>query len=251
MDILFGAGHHLSFNKDRTNVLTKFGVGAGGGGGADTGGGFLIYPDISIEQKLFESTFLSINKGFLMSPDKTFTSSTLGVGLKYYIYQQGIKTDHKNLGDFTTKGIEIILAEDVYLQAKRMLEPTENLYLFSFQTTIFLNKNFYVSGKTSFANFGNAGAYAEGIVGIGFKSSPFKNNKISVFLQGLAGAAGGGDISTGQGFIVKPSTGLYYKLNDVLSLRNEFGYVKARGGSLSSLYFNFGLSYQIGLLTGR
>ena len=57
MDIFIGAGYHFSFNKKRTNILTKFGIGAGGGGGADTDGGFLIYPDISIEQKLFKEVF--------------------------------------------------------------------------------------------------------------------------------------------------------------------------------------------------
>lgn len=50
MNILLGGGYHFSFNKNRTNILTKFGIGAGGGGGVDTQGGVLIYPDISIDQ---------------------------------------------------------------------------------------------------------------------------------------------------------------------------------------------------------
>lgn len=251
MDILFGAGYQLSLNKNRTNILAKFGIGAGGGGGVDSGGGFFVYPDISIEQKLFDNVFLSINKGFLSSPDKKFTSTTLGFGLKYYVHQQGIINAKKILTNFKIKGIEIVLAEDVYLNAKRMLQATENLYQISFQANLYLNTNFYIAGKTSFANFGNAGAYAEGVLGIGYKSNPFANNKLNVFIQGLAGAAGGGDISTGQGFIIKPSAGFYYNVNNVLSLRNELGYVKARGGALSSAYFNVGLSYRIGLLTGK
>ena len=251
MDILFGAGYHYSFNKNRTNFLTKFGIGAGGGGGINSGGGFFIYPDISIEQKLFDTIFLSINKGFLLNPDKTFTASTLGFGLKYYIHNQGITSSEKKLSKFKIKGLEMILSEDIYLNANRIIQPTENLYQISFQVNMYLNKYFYLAGETSFANFGNAGAYAEGIVGFGVRSKQFANNKFSVFIQGLAGAAGGGDISTGEGLIIKPSTGLYYSLNNMLSFRTEIGYVKARGGSLSSSYFNFGLSYQIGVLTGK
>ena len=251
MDILLGAGYHFSFNKNNTNILAKFGVGAGGGGGVDSGGGFFVYPDISIEQKIFDNMYVSINKGFLLNPDKTFIASTLGFGLKYYVEQQGIKSSEKNASKFRVKGLEIILAEDIYLNAKRMTQPTEHLYQISFQANVYLNKTFYVAGKTSFANFGNAGAYAEGIVGVGIRSKEFMNNKISLFAQGLAGAAGGGDISTGQGFIVKPSAGLYYNLNDVLSLRSEIGYVKTKGDALSSTYFNIGLSYQIGVLTGK
>ena len=91
MDIIIGGGYHLAFNKSRTNILTKFGIGAGGGGGVDSAGGFLIYPDISIEQHITNNVYLSVNKGFLMSPDSHFLSSTLGVGLKYYIDKDGIE----------------------------------------------------------------------------------------------------------------------------------------------------------------
>jgi len=42
MDIVLGAGTGLSFNKDRTQVLAKFGFGAAGGGGVDIQGGFII-----------------------------------------------------------------------------------------------------------------------------------------------------------------------------------------------------------------
>ncbi len=251
MDILLGAGYHFSFNKNRTNILAKFGFGAGGGGGIDTAGGFFIYPDISIEQKLFNNIYLSINKGFLMNPNQTFTSSTLGFGLKYYVHQQGIKTAIKNLSSFKIKGLEIIIAEDIYLNAKRMLYTPKNLYQISFQANLYLSNHFYLAGKTSFANFGNAGAYAEGIVGIGLKSNSFLNNKLSVFAQGLVGAAGGGGISTGQGLILKPSTGLYYTINKTLDIRTEFGLVKARRGKLNSFYYSIGLSYKIGVLVGK
>ena len=91
MDLFIGGGYKFYFNKNRTNILTKFAIGAGGGGGLDSGGGFLIYPDISIEQKLFDDIYLSINKGYLLNPNQHFTSSTLGFGLKYYVNQQGIK----------------------------------------------------------------------------------------------------------------------------------------------------------------
>ena len=43
MDVFLGGGYLHSFNKNNTNILAKFGVGAGGGGGIETEGGFLIY----------------------------------------------------------------------------------------------------------------------------------------------------------------------------------------------------------------
>lgn len=251
MDILLGSGYHFSFNKNRTNILTKFGIGAGGGGGVDSAGGFFIYPDISIEQKLFDNVFLAINKGLLLNPDSHFASNTLGFGLKYYINQSGITSEEKTFTTATIKGVEIVLGQDVYFNAKRYTQPTTNLYQLGAQANIYLTKNIFIAGKTSFANFGNAGAYAEGIVGAGIRSNSFYNDKINVFVQGLAGAAGGGDISTGQGFIIKPSAGIYLNFNEKLSLRGEGGYVKARGGTLSSSFFNLGLSYQIGSLIAK
>ena len=40
---------------------------AGGGGGVDTKGGFLLYPDISIEQKIFKDIYVAINKGYIFT----------------------------------------------------------------------------------------------------------------------------------------------------------------------------------------
>ena len=122
------------------------------------------------------------------------------------------------------------------------------MHQISLQINLDLNKNIYVAGQTSFANFGDAGAYAEGIVGLGVKTAPFLNDRISIFSQVLAGAAGGGGISTGEGLIVKPSAGLSYKLSNTLSLRSAAGYVKAKGGNLSSTFINFGLKYHLSFL---
>ena len=252
MDLFLGGGYHFSMNKNRTNILAKFGIGAGGGGGADTSGGFLIYPDISIEQLLYKNIYLSINKGYLMNPNQNFTSSTLGFGLKYYIDHSGIKTKaKKTLTNSKFKGIEIIIGQEMYLDAKRMLQPTENLHQISLQLNLFLSKSIYIAGHTSFANFGNAGAYAEGIVGIGYQTKPLLNNKVNLFTQILAGAAGGGDIYTGQGLIIKPSIGLNYLINDKLKIKTAVGKVKARGGELNSTSLSIGLNYNLSFLTAN
>ncbi|MBL4605825.1 MAG: hypothetical protein JKY02_09265 [Flavobacteriaceae bacterium] len=249
MNVLLGGGHHFSLNKNRTNILAKFGVGAGGGG-VDTKGGVLIYPDISIEQHITNNVYLSINKGFLMSPNSFFTSATFGIGLKYYSDINGVK-DYNENAKVTFKGFEVVIKQDVYLNAKRKLNPTENLYQISVQLNYHLNKNVYLAGQTSFANFGNAGAYAEGLVGIGYQTNYFLKKKVTVFAQAIAGGAGGGDISTGEGLIIKPSIGMNYNLTEKYMLRSSIGYVKAKGGSLSSPTFSLGLSYNFAFLNGK
>ncbi len=251
MDVFLGGGYHFSMNKNRTNILAKFAIGAGGGGGVDSQGGALLYPDLSIEQKIYEDFYVSINKGFMLSPNQHFNASTLGFGLKYYVHTEGSLAEHNTLNNTKFKGININIKQDVYTNAKRVTNPTEDLYQISLQVDLFLKKHIYATGQTSFANFGNAGAYAEGILGVGIQSAPIISKKISLFTQFLAGAAGGGNISTGQGLIIKPSAGCYIHLTDELSLRAAVGYVKASGGELNSTAFNFGLSYRFSLLTAK
>ena len=247
MDVFLGGGYLYSFNKKNTNILAKFGLGAGGGGGIETEGGFLIYPDISIEQKIFKDIYLALNTGFVMSPNSNVYTQSYGFGLKYYIERNGIINDESfTNGKF--KGFEVIVKQDVYFDAKRDTNIEEDMHQISLQINLDLNKNIYVTGQTSFANFGDAGAYAEGIVGFGAKTNSFCRNKITVFGQVLGGAAGGGGISTGEGLIVKPSAGFSYKLNNKLSFRTSGGYVKAKGGQLSSTFINFGIKYHLSFL---
>ncbi|MDP5106783.1 MAG: hypothetical protein NWQ31_11505 [Polaribacter sp.] len=248
MDVFLGGGYQYPFNKNRTNILAKFGVGAGGGGGVDSQGGFLIYPDISIEQKVFDHFFIALNKGYVMSPNAHFYTSSYGLGLKYYVERNGIISDENSFTKGTFKGIEVITQQEVYFDANRDGQPTENMQQIGVQVNLDLTKNLFITGQTSFANFGNAGAYAEGIVGLGAKTNPFFNQKTTVFTQVLAGAAGGGDISTGQGLIVKPSAGFDYQLNNTISLRAAAGYVKAKGGDLNSSFVNFGIKYNLSFL---
>ncbi|WP_232734737.1 hypothetical protein [Polaribacter sp. ALD11] len=248
MDVLLGAGYNFSFNKNRTNILTKFGIGAGGGGGVDSEGGFMLYPDISIEQQLFSDVYISLNKGYLLTPSRYFSTSTFGVGLKYYVERNGSFSNEKTFNKGKFKGIEVVLKQDWYFNAKRMTNPTEDMHQISLQVNLDLNKNLFLAGQTSFANFGNAGAYAEGLVGFGVKTNNLLNGKTTFFTQFLAGAAGGGNISTGEGLIIKPSIGTDYQLNSTLSLRGAFGYVKAKGGNLSNPFINFGLKYNFSFL---
>jgi len=251
MDIFIGGGYHVSMNKNRTNILAKFGIGAGGGGGVDTKGGFLIYPDLSLEQKLFDNVYASINKGFLMSPDSHFYSSTLGFGLKYYLDKDGITSNENafTLGKF--KGFETILKQELYFNAHRNGGFQQNMHQIAVQFNLFLNKYVFVAGQTAFANFGNAGAYAEGIVGVGFQSNSFFKDNVSAFMQILGGAAGGGGLSTGEGLIVKPSIGVNLNLNKKIYFRSALGYVKAKEGNLSSLFINLGINYRFAYLSAK
>ena len=209
-----------------------------------------MYPDISIERYLLSNVYISINKGFLISPDTFFESSTFGIGLKYYTNMNGV-ADLLRDQKVHFKGFEVVVKHDVYAQADRMVDPAEELHQLSVQFNYYLGKHHYLAGQTSFANFGNAGAYAEGIVGLGIQTHKVWNGRVTFFVQGLIGGAGGGNISTGEGLIVKPSAGIQTQLSSGLSLRGALGYVKAINGGLRSPFANLGLSYRCSFLASK
>ena len=252
MDIILGLGHQLSFNKNRTKLSGKFGIGAAGGGGINTQGGFIISPDISLEQKIYNNIFIAINTGILMNPNANFISANYGFGLKYYVNQNGLfSSDEESFTSAKFKGLEIIVGEEIYLDAERNNAEPQNMEQIFLQINYYLNKNLYVSGQTSFANFGNAGAYAEGIAGLGFSTSLNFSSKIQLFGQILTGAAGGGFIDTGEGLIIKPSAGASILFNDKLGLRASAGQVIAIDGELNSTFINVGLSYRFATLKAK
>jgi len=249
MDIILGLGQQLPFNKGRTKILGKFGIGAAGGGGVDTQGGFVIYPNLSLEQKIFNTTFLSMDAGFLMSPNAKFAAWSYGFGLKYYINQNGlISSDGKTFSSAKFKGMEAIIGQEIYFNAERYFSDPQNLLQIFLQLNFYLNKNIYVSGQTSFANFGNAGAYAEGIVGGGFSTSSGFSKRIQLFAQILGGAGGGGAVDTGQGLIAKPSIGASLFFSDKLGVRMSLGQVISIDGELNSTLLNLGFNYRISML---
>jgi hypothetical protein len=248
MNVFLGGGYQVSFNKNRTNIITKFGFGAGGGGSVNSDGGFLLYPDISIEQQLFSNLYIALNKGYIFTPSRLFSASSYGIGLKYYTERNGTFSNEKTFNKGKFKGVAVILKQDWYFNAKRITYPTEDLHQISLQINLDLNKNLFLAGQTSFANFGNAGAYGEGLVGVGIQTNNSSQSNTTFFTQILAGAAGGGNIDTGEGLIIKPSLGADYKISDTLSARSALGYVKAKGGNLSNPFVNFGLKYNFSFL---
>ena len=252
MDVMLGLGHQLTFNKGRTKAMGKLGIGAAGGGGVDTQGGFVIYPDISLEQKLFRTYFLSFDTGLLMSPNAKFLAWSYGIGFKHYINLNAlISPDEDPFTSAKFKGMEVIVGQEIYFDANRIFDETQDLQQILLQLNFYLIKNIYVSGQTSFANFGNAGAYAEGLLGVGVTTFSGFSNRIQLFAQTLIGAAGGGGVATGEGMIVKPSIGVSLLLNDKLGIRTSFGQVISINGELNSTLINLGLNYRISMLKAK
>ena len=129
--------------------------------------------------------------------------------------------------------------------------PAINLQLIAIKLIYDINKIIYFLGEASFAYEGKSGGYAHGIFGFGIKSNKFLNNRFSFFAEALAGVAGGAGVDTGEGIIIKPSTGINYHLNDNLSFHFSGGQVFAPFGNVNSKNINIGLTYGLSLLNAK
>lgn len=251
MDILFGIGRKLDVLNNRIRLTPKLGLGGGGGGGLNTYGGLFFYGSTELSLRVTPTLRIFGDVGVLSTPRVDFLSANYGFGISYDVFQNG-NYYPQSQNNFSRpsyfKGFEGALTQEYYYGAQRVTGIREDMYQIGFQLNFYLKPWLFVGGQTSFANFGDAGAYAEGIAGIGVRMSPFFKDKFHTHVQVLGGAAGGGGISTGQGLIIKPSIGLNYHLNSSISLKANGGYVNALGGDLNTWFVNVGLGYELSLL---
>ncbi len=253
MDILLGLGYQLPFNKDSFKLTGKFSMGAGGGGGLNTQGGFLVAPTVGLEKRIGHATYLGVDAGYLLTPNRYFVASSYSFGLKYYLNQSGVRAKEDKPFLFAKfKGFETIVGQEMYLNVVRdKNKPTQDLYKIMLQFNYSLNKHLYALGQASFADFGNGGAYAEGIFGLGFKYVLPADNKFNFNAQLMAGCGGGGDVNTGDGVLLKSSLGMSYNFSEKLGVTASFGKAIAKGGALNSTMFNIGLNYRVSFLMAK
>ncbi len=253
MDVFLGAGYAQPILGNNTFIIGKMGIGAAGGAGVNTRGGLLFYPQLALEHTLFKGIRLHADVGLIRNPTGTFQAQGSSVGLSYTTHINGTK-DAQTQRAFTrvgTQGFETIVKHDYYRSVPREYNPTQDLHQISAQFNVFITPSFYIAGQTSFATLGNAGAYAEGLVGGGIQSKGLFGGATQLFAQVLAGGAGGASVSTGKGLIYKPSIGVSQQLNQRFKLRASAGRVVAYQGAMNSTFLSLGLSYRMAFLRGR
>lgn len=247
MDLFLGIGKVVPLNT--AQLIFKMSAGTGGGGGVDSQGGMLFYPEISYDFAITNQFGLSLKGGYITSPNFVFRAYNYGIGLKYMHYNGNKKNASEYLQQLKLKGYEVLLGQEKYFGAERTYGGAFDLQQIYCQINYFINRHWYLGGKTGFANFGNAGAYAEGLIGLGY--SNHLSEKLIFALQIMNGAGGGGHIATGNGLVTKPSIALQYNVSKTLGLRTNGGYMLAPFGEVKNPFLNIGLSYRIALLNAN
>jgi hypothetical protein len=244
MDLFLGIGYEPLQTKS-LNLFTKFGIGSSGGR-VEREGGFTIYPSIGLEQKIHKNLSLEIHGGYIMAPFGSFEAYTIGYGIKYNTYNSGAY--HKELASkviATTHGIRLSLQNQTYFQAISTETKPYDLQLIVVQINQDFSEHFYISGQAAFTYEGEAGGYADGMVGLGYYAPRIHNEKIEFNLEFLIGVSGGAKIDTGAGLAIKPKLGMNYVLSNKFHLTSSIGKIIAPFGNLNSTLLSFGISYNL------
>ena len=245
MDLFFGVGYHPYASKN-IHVFTKFALGAAGGRVAPEGG-LMMYPSAGIDLNITPKLALSSHVGYYRAIAGDLEAYTYGVGLKYYGFNGG----SENYSSFRTQGIRIGIMNQTYFDVIKTDSPTIDLQLLGIQINYDLNNTFYLTGEVGFAYKGKSGGYAHGMAGIGIYSPYFLKNKMRAHIEGMAGAAGGAGVDTGEGVVVRPSIGLSYTLTKSVSLQSSIGRFVTPFGNLESTNVSVGLSFGLATLSAK
>jgi hypothetical protein len=251
MDLFFGVGKNFIETKN-INFFAKMGIGAAGGR-IYPEGGLTMYPSAGFDVRLTDKFGISTHGGYHRAIGGTFEAYTAGFSLKYYGLTGGLK--HPFTGVSSTKikthGVGIGIQNQTYFKMAKDDNTTIDLEMISLKLFYDLNKRFYLVGETSFAYEGKSGGYAHGIFGLGIRSNPFLNNKISTFVELMGGVAGGAGVDTGEGVLVRPTVGINYLLNDSFSFNIAAGQTRTPYGNVNSTNLNIGFTYSLSLLNSK
>lgn len=246
MQILAGGGYRLPVTK---NVFVKLQAAAGpaGGGGVDTGGGLLVDTGASIQYALSNQLLIEAALSDVRAPSAGFEALSVGLKLNY---QYGIPSSLKEpvpwsaLSGFDANPLRLRVANQTYFKANdlwRNRSIDQSVSNLGVQADYFLNAHFFLTGQGLAAYAGDAGAYMIGAFGLG--SHWDLSRDLFVEAEGLVGAAGGGGLAVGGGFVAQGNASLGYRLTQDLSLMATVGRVGSFEGNFQANVLGLSLGY--------
>ena len=226
-------------------------VGGGGGGAAPQGGGLMLRPHAGV---LYD--FGKFRLGFEYSkvkfPNGNIDSDHVGL-VAEFPFRSVVASDDDlgNLAELDLRMASVYVAPTLqhYMPtgSARQATGVEEMTLAGIELGRHINDNAYFFLESAAAFRGDADGYAELLGGVGYRYPVSKRFSLQARLA--AGAAGGGAIDTGGGFVYKASLGAELALTDALSLGLDYGIIDAPDGSLEAEMARLSLRYATGMAT--
>lgn len=263
MSYLVGLGVEHPIGSGRLLLDAQLLAGPSGGGNVATGGGGIIQGALGLRARLGDSYSIKAGLGQTFSPGGQFRGTFLelalaknfqfissnkvllpeqeretvyGLGPEHFLHRFGFEI--KNRTYFSPKLID-----------KNGYPYDRAFQLLGFQISKIIHKNFDVSGATYWAYQGSYGAYAEGLLGLGYRSEISPGWTFRAQL--LGGAAGGGGIDLGSGLVFQYSAGLMRSLSENWGFALGVGQMQGVRGNFKPYFVDAGIAYRFSQLEQR
>jgi len=219
-------------------AFAEVAAGFGGGGDVDTGGGFLASIGAGVAIPVMRGLDLEFGAQATSALDGDLTAlspyvrTSLSFGRKNRPYQN---PQHWQL----SMGLTLQSPNPGY--RKPGVTATASPVLVDTSVDLFVGKHLYLTGNAQTVAAGHAGGYAIGLMGMGYEFA--LDNRWTMSVEGMLGAAGGGGIATNGGLVGVAKMELDYAINDKLAISAGVGKMQTlRGtGGASPVTFHLGL----------
>ena len=246
MQILAGGGYRFPLSQN-TFVKLQLAAGPAGGGGVDTRGGLLLDTGIGLQYGITKQTLAEITLSDTRAPSGSFEAVSLGLKLSY---QYGLPNvgaqpvEWGALARYQADALRVRVADQTYFKANdawrnhSVNQAVSNLGL---QADYFVGEHYFLTGQALAAYAGDAGAYMVGEFGVGTHWNLTTN--LFVEAEALVGAAGGGGLAVGGGFVGQGNASIGYRLGRDMSLMATVGRIESVEGNFQANVLGLSLGY--------
>ena len=252
MEILLGLGYAFPLDPSGHWTLAgKFTGGPAGGGNLDVGGGMAWKGLLGVQVTTQRDLQVGLSAGYFTTPGGTFKGLVYQAqaGRRFALSTPGLaNAGSENAIDFSGWSLRAGWQRLASPQ-RRGGAKSDPVDLTSVQMTHDLQGAWYFAGQGNFAVAGQGGGFAEGLLGLGWRSPELFVAGLRCLIQCMAGAAGGGGVDTRGGLLLQPMLGMEQALSHGLSLQLMGGQCIAPRGKLRTQVLDAGLAWRFGLPT--
>jgi|GEM_PF-1278618 hypothetical protein len=249
MDVLAGPGYRFDYGR-YLSFTAQLNLGAGGGGKVDTGGGFLVEPNVGVIYRFTPHWGAWLTAGYLDAPSGNLSAMTLSLKALYLFDVAKITKDITPrtfpMAYFTDWRIRV--GNQTIFNAKRSSGTTNgNVNLVNINVDRLLNQYVYLSGEGESAYSGkNVGGLAVGLLGVGIQTS--MRRQWQIYGEVMAGAAGGGGLALGDGAIIQPKVGVSYFFTPYIGAQAAVGQMFSLNHDLNNTTLDLNLVFRFARL---
>ena len=254
MDMFLGLGCGVDLSDSGAlRAVAKLEAGPAGGGNLDVGGGTAFKATVGLDAIIGKDGMLSVSGGFVTTPAASFKARVVQVGFgRRFTFgtPSGPAAPSEWAWSWNGWAFRPSFLRMAAAQRRGNVEP-HPIEFVGLHFSHDLGAGFEAVGQGNFATAGRAGGFAQGLVGLAWRSPALLGAGPRLRVQGLIGASGGGGVDTSGGLVTQPSVGLEQDLGAGWSLQALSGRSRAPNGKLNTTFVEGGLAWRFKVPTRR